>query len=338
MAVFTPVSEADARALLAHYDLGEFVAIEGIESGIENSNFFLSTRKDGKTTQYVLTLFEVLRAEQLPFYLNFCGHLAQFGLPAPAPKVDRRGRTLFELHGKPGAIVSKLEGRPLLAPEPRHCAQLGELLARMHVAAASFEGTQPNLRGLAWWQQVVPRLLGFLSAAERALIESELAFQTALADTPAYRRLPRSAVHADLFRDNAMFDGDRLSGVFDFYFAGVDTWLFDLCVCLNDWCIERASGALSPGHAQALLDAYDARRPLSADELELLPLLLRSAAMRFWVSRLYDLHLPRPAAMLKAHDPGHFERVLRARIEHPFRYARPTQPAASTATAVSDPA
>jgi homoserine kinase type II len=318
MAVFTPVSAAEARMLLARYDLGEFVALRGIESGIENSNFFLTTTRG----EYVLTLFERLAAEQLPFYLNFTSHLTMHGLPVPGPKVDRQGHALFMLHGKPGAIVSKLHGAPVLDPDAQHCAQLGATLARMHLAAQSFEGTQPNLRGLAWWQEVVPQLRPMLGDAERTLIDDELRFQTALAATPEYARLPRSAVHADLFRDNAMFDQGRLSGIFDFYFAGVDTWLFDLAVCLNDWCLDRRTHGpateLDTDKVQALLRAYAALRPFTGEERALLPALLRTAAMRFWVSRLADLHMPRDAALLKAHDPGHFERILRARRERPF--------------------
>lgn len=320
MAVFTPVSEADAAQLLTHFDLGEFRGIRGIESGIENSNFFITTYKNGRETDYVLTLFERLSAEQLPFYLNFTSHLAMHGLPVPGPKVDKQGHALFTLNGKPGAIVSKLHGRPVAAPSPAQCAQLGATLASMHIAASDYEGSQPNLRGLAWWQEIVPLVRPFLSKEQRELIDDELAFQTSLSTSAGYQALPRSAVHADLFRDNAMFDGETLSGVFDFYFAGVDTWLFDLAVCLNDWCIVRDNGAehgalLAP-HVQGLLAAYSAVRAPTDEEIEFTDALLRQAALRFWVSRLWDFHLPRDAKMLIAHDPTHFERILRLRRTH----------------------
>jgi homoserine kinase type II len=322
MAVFTPVSEAQARELLTHFDLGEFRAIRGIESGIENSNFFLTTLKNHRETDYVLTLFERLSAEQLPFYLNFTSHLAMHGLPVPGPKVDRQGHALFTLNGKPGAIVSKLHGKPVVAPSPAQCAQLGATVASMHLAAQDYEGTQPNLRGLPWWQAVVPQIRPHLSDDLRELIDEELAFHTALAQTTEYQALPRSAVHADLFRDNTMFEGDTLSGIFDFYFAGVDTWLFDLCVCLNDWCIVRDGsaqhGALLPDHVQALLAAYTAVREPTPDEIALTDALLRQAAFRFWVSRLWDYHLPRDASLLKVHDPAHFEKILRMRRTRPF--------------------
>ena len=157
-------------------------------------------------------------------------------------------------------------------------------------------------------------VLPFLDESQNTLIRSELAYQNHVAQGSAYAALPRGPVHADLFRDNVMFEGERLTGFFDFYFAGVDTWLFDLAVCLNDWCITRDDGLNEPVRTQAMLDAYQTVRPLTAAERQLLPAMLRAGALRFWVSRLWDFYLPREAAMLKPHDPSHFERVLRGRV------------------------
>jgi homoserine kinase type II len=196
------------------------------------------------------------------------------------------------------------------------------MLARMHRAAADFPMVQPNLRGLAWWRETVPVVRPFLTPEQRTLIDAELAFQQQLAASPAYAALPRGAIHADLFRDNVMFDatesGDRLTGLFDFYFAGVDTYLFDIAVCLNDWCIDLASGRLEEARAAALVAAYAAERALTGSERRLLPAVMRGAALRFWLSRLWDLHLPRDASLLTAHDPAHFERVLRERVAAPW--------------------
>jgi homoserine kinase type II len=192
------------------------------------------------------------------------------------------------------------------------------MLARMHMAGRSFQREQPNLRGLPWWNDTVPLVLPHLDPAQATLLRAELAFQNHVAASPAYAALPRGPVHADLFRDNVMFDGTELTGFFDFYFAGVDTWLFDLAVCLNDWCIDLPTGANDTARAQAFLAAYARVRPLSAAERQLLPAMARAGALRFWISRLWDFHLPREASMLKPHDPTHFERVLRQRIARPL--------------------
>jgi homoserine kinase type II len=313
MAVFTEVSHDEASALLRRLGLGELQSLRGIQGGIENTNYFAST----EAGEYVLTLFERLTHDQLPFYLHLMKHLAQHGIPVPDPAPDADGDLLHTVCGKPAAVVNRLAGSSELAPGPAHCAAVGGMLARMHLAGRTFDRRQPNLRGLAWWNETVPVVLPYVEPAQAALLRSELAYQNHVADSAAYAALPRGPVHADLFRDNVMFDGDRLSGFFDFYFAGVDTWLFDLAVCLNDWCVDLPTGAADAQRSASFLEAYQAVRPLTAAERRLLPAMLRAGALRFWISRLWDYHLPREASLLKAHDPAHFERVLRQRLAAP---------------------
>ncbi len=320
MAVFTEVSPQEAAGLLSDLDLGTLQSMQGATSGIENTNYFVSTTKG----DYVLTLFERLSYEQLPFYLNLMHHLANRGIPVPAPQANAKGEILHTLKGKPAAVVTRLKGRNQLAPQAADCAQVGAMLARMHEAGLDYPHQQPNLRGLAWWEETIPVVRPHLNADQVALIEAELVFQQELARSASYKALPGGPIHADLFRDNVMFDGPVLSGFFDFYFAGCDTFGFDIAVCLNDWCIDLDTGALDPVRAQAFVAAYDAQRPLTDDELVLLPALLRSAALRFWTSRLWDYYLPRDAAMLKPHDPTHFERVLTLRRNQPWSYQRGT--------------
>ncbi len=321
MAVFTEVSPADATALLKTLDLGELVELKGITGGIENTNYFLTSQRDGSQRQHVLTLFERLSFEQLPFYLHLMQHLAAHGIPVPNPVATPKGEILLKVKGKPAALVNRLSGHSELAPTADHCAQVGAMLARMHLAGRDYPRHQPNLRGLPWWNDTVPVVLPYMDEAQAQLLRSELAYQNHVAASAAYAALPRGPVHADLFRDNVMFDQGQLSGFFDFYFAGVDTWLFDLAVCLNDWCIDLPTGAHDAERAQAFVAAYQSVRPLEAAERQLLPALLRAGALRFWVSRLWDFHLPREASMLKAHDPTHFERVLRERAERPVTIA-----------------
>ncbi len=312
MAVFTAVSLDDLAPWLKQFPLGKAEAIKGIASGIENSNFFITTERG----QYVLTIFENLGFEQLPFYLNLMRHLAEHGVLVPAPVANASGELVVPLHGKPAAIVSKLEGHSQLDPRPVHCAAVGAMLARMHLAARDFPMHQPNLRALPWWTETTPQVLPYLGQDEAALLRAEMAFQTEFAAGDTYRALAQGPVHADLFRNNVMFDGERLTGFFDFYFAGCDTWLFDVAVTVNDWCIDLGTGRLDPARVRALLDAYHAVRPFTeAEQLAWQPM-LRAAALRFWLSRLYDFHQPRAAEMLTPHDPVHFERILRERIAH----------------------
>ncbi len=315
MAVFTEVTAEQAQALLGELKLGELRELRGIEGGIENTNYFATTSEG----EYVLTLFERLTFEQLPFYLHLMKHLAQRGIPVPDPAANRDGDILHTVCGKPAAVVNRLRGKSELAPGVDHCAAVGAMLARMHLAGRDFNRSQPNLRGLPWWNDTVPVVLPYLDEAQATLLRAELAFQNHVATSSACAALPRGPVHADLFRDNVMFHEGELTGFFDFYFAGVDTWLFDIAVCLNDWCIDLPTGAHDAQRAAAFLQAYAAVRPLSRAERSLLPAMARAGALRFWISRLWDYYLPREASMLKPHDPTHFERVLRQRVAQPVQ-------------------
>ena len=316
MAVYTEVSDEQAQALVNTLDLGTLTALQGISGGIENSNFFMTTEKDGVASTHVLTLFERLSHAQLPFYLELMRHLADKGVAVPAPVPNAEGAILHTVCGKPAAVVSKLAGKSQLAPTTVHCAALGETLANMHLAGQDYPSTQRNLRGLPWWNETVPAITPHLSDAQRALLAQELAFQNHCQAEALYQALPSGPVHADLFRDNAMFEGETLTGIFDFFFAGNDSLLFDLCVCLHDWCIDLATGVWEDGRVQALLQAYQAVRPLTAAERQMLNPMLRAAALRFWISRLWDFYLPREASMLTPHDPTHFERILTQRSQH----------------------
>jgi homoserine kinase type II len=318
MAVFTEVSASKAQELLTQLQLGDLLDFQGIQGGIENTNYFLTS----SVGAYVLTLFERLTHQQLPFYLHLMKHLAHHGFPVPDPVANSDGDILLTVEGKPAAVVNRLMGRSELAPTPLHCHAVGDTLARMHLAGKDYNRHQPNLRGLTWWNETVPVVLPFLNASQSSLIQNELAFQNHVANSSAYAALPCGPVHADLFRDNVMFEGTgdtlQLTGFFDFYFAGVDTWLFDLAICLNDWCIDLDTGSLDAEKTTALLAAYQVVRPLIAAERHLLNPMLRAGALRFWTSRLWDFHLPREASMLTPHNPTHFERVLRQRLAHPI--------------------
>ncbi len=321
MAVFTPIEIEDiSQWITQDFDIGQANAIRGIHGGIENSNFFLDTIKDGKKQEYVLTIFERLSAQQLPFYLELMHHLANKGVPVPKPIENKQGEILFTLKGKPAAIVTKLPGLSRMQPEANHCALVGEMLAKMHLAGKDFPKSQENLRSLAWWQKTIPQILQHLNTSQKELITHELKTQEDFFSSGTYDGLPQGASHCDLFRDNVLFDpkgtdtsDDQLGGFFDFYFAGTDKWLFDIAVTANDWCLAANKQDLDPACLNAFMQAYQRVRPLTKEEQASWPLMLRAAALRFWVSRLWDFFLPRDAQMLTPHDPTHFERILLSR-------------------------
>jgi homoserine kinase type II len=308
LSVYTPVSDAELAAWLASYSVGRLVSCEPIEAGIENTNYFVTTTQG----RYVLTLFERLPADELPFYINLMAHLARHGIPCPAPIADLSDQYLRRLNSKPAALVTRLPGRSVERPGRGECAELGALLGRMHLAARSYPAYLENPRGARWWRLAARQVAPFLDERRKALLEGELQFQA----QHRFPDLPRGPVHADLFRDNALFDEGRISGVIDFYFAGIDCLLYDVAVCVNDWCLvdAQADRSLDEGRTRTLLVASHAVRPFPALEREAWPAMLRAAALRFWLSRLHDFHLPRPGMLVHAHDPEHFRDILELRM------------------------
>lgn len=301
MSVFTTVSPEQARAWLRNYSIGSLVDLEGILSGIENTNYFLTTSH----SRYVLTLFEKLTSKELPFYLNLMAHLSNHGVPAPKPIANLQNEFLGELNGKPAAIVTRLPGKPVMDPTPDHCALVGEQLADMHLSGQTFKQHLDNLRCAKWWTAVAPEIYPFLSDEDAQLLRSEIEYQAGI----SRQGLPRGPVHADLFRDNVLIDGDNVGGIIDFYFACVDSLIYDVAITVNDWCSDL-DASLDRQRSEAMLKAYASVRSFTDLERELWPAMLRAGALRFWVSRLYDFHLPRPGELTHAHDPEPFRRLL----------------------------
>lgn len=311
MSVFTSVSADRLSAWLGHYAIGRLVEYQGIPAGVQNSNFFITTTLG----RYVLTLFESIPRSELPFYLYLMAHLAHHGLPVPAPIANRDNEYLGTLSERPAALVARLTGQSDMRPTADRCARLGAMLAGLHLAGLSYGRRQDNPRGARWCEHTGKSVRPHLPGDERELLDAELAFQ-ARQDLSA---LPHGVIHADLFRDNVLWDGEYIGGVIDFYFAGNDVLLFDVAVTVNDWC-TAPDGALDPVRTDALLSAYHAERPFTKSELACWPAMLRAAALRFWLSRAEDLHLPKPGEMVQVKDPGEYRDILRARIAgtHPL--------------------
>lgn len=317
MAVFTVVTDEEVRSLLHQYEIGSLIKLTGISAGIENTNYFLDTSNG----HFVLTIFEVLTAQQLPFYVELMHCLASREVPVPMPQTRSDGQRISTLQGKPAIIVTKLPGQWVKHPTVKHCNLAAQTMARAHLAAQDFDIHQPNLRGLSWWQTTAPVVTPYLSIEQSNLLQTALAEQIELSQSGVLGSLPYGPAHCDYFRDNVLFAGSdhepTMGGVIDFYFAGCDYWVFDLAVAINDWCIDITTGEFFVEHVTSWLEAYQRIRPLSEQERLVWPQMLRAAALRFWISRLYDYHLPRPAQTLTPHDPYHFERILKLRFEQP---------------------
>ena len=295
MSVYTTVGRAELAAWLEPLALGALSDFAGIAAGMQNSNYFVTAGG----VRRVLTVFEHLTPEQLDFYLALMAHLAARGIPCPQPLADSQGRHWRMLAGKPAALLSCLPGTDIEKASARDCAQLGATLARLHLAAADFPNPQPNPCGAAWREKVGRELLPQVNPDEYGRLLTELEFQA----TQDYSKLPQGIIHGDLFRDNVLWQGEQLSGVLDFYFAGSDALLFDLAVVANDWCHDVAS-------LRELVAGYASVRPIADAEAQAWPALRRAAALRFWLLRLEIRHRPRTGAIVTIKDPDQFGRLL----------------------------
>ena len=309
MSVYTTVTLAELDAWLARYTIGGLVELAPIAAGIENTNYFVTTEQG----RYVLTLYERLPAAELPFYLNLMAHLARAGAKVPAPEPDRTGALFSLLNGKPAGLVERIDGVSVRHPTIDHCAAVGTALGELHLASQTYRARLTNRRGPAWWRQMARVVQPFLTPEQKDLLGNEVKFQIGFGKG----KLPKGAIHGDLFCNNVLFHDGRVAGIIDFGFAATDFFAYDLAITVNDWCLINPDCRLDPMRVAALIHAYNAVRPLNDDEREQWPSLLRAAALRFWVSRLHDLHLPRQGELTHAHDPGEFERILRDRVASP---------------------
>lgn len=307
MAVYTEVTDDDLAAFVAAYDIGEPVSFKGIAEGVENSNYLLATTQG----QFILTLYEKrVDPGDLPFFLGLMDHLAERGLTCPLPVKGRDGEALRRLCGRPAAIVTFLDGVSVRRPTALHCAELGRALGELHDAGQGFAIRRPNALSVGGWRPLAEAARGRSDAVSPGLDGEIAAELDHLEQGFASLDLPQGVIHADLFPNNVLFLGDRLSGLIDFYFACDDSYAYDVAVCLNAWCFELdASFNVTKG--RALLTAYDAARRLSDAEAAALPTLARGAAIRFLLTRLVDWLDTPPGAMVKKLDPLEYLKKLR---------------------------
>ncbi|MEP7222580.1 MAG: homoserine kinase [Novosphingobium sp.] len=311
MAVYTQLDDAALAELVDAFDLGRLVSCKGIAEGISNSNWLVDTAKGDKASRYILTMYETrTEVSDLPFFLGLMDHMAARGCPVPRTIHDTSGAAYRLLKGKAVALIEFLPGVSVSRPSPAQARVVGAALAQVHLAAADFAGQRANGMGPAEWQRLAqacgPEGLASISPELAALVLREL--PAVVSQWPA--DLPRSVIHADLFPDNVLMTGDRVSGLIDFYFACTDTTAYDVAVTHAAWCFDAQGGNFDAGLSAALLEGYESVRPLSVAERSALPLLARGAAIRFTMTRAYDWLNTPEGALVTRKDPMAFARRL----------------------------
>jgi homoserine kinase type II len=317
MAVYTDVSFEDLEVVLGDYDIGQPLSFKGIAEGVENSNFYLQTDRGS----YFLTLYEKrVHEADLPFFLGLMEHLAARGIFCPQPVRRKDGKQWTKINGRPAALVSFLTGLSVRRPDVVHCASAGDALARLHEAGADFTIRRANALGISGWSDLVEKTASGADGIERGLRDVIAAsYREVKARWPG--GLPSGVIHADLFPDNVLFTNAQVSGLIDFYFACNDAFAYDLAIMLNAWCFET-DGAYNLTKGQSLLSAYRKRRALSDAEAAALPILCTGAALRFLLTRLFDLLNHDPMALVRPKEPRDFSKRLRfhMRVKSPAEY------------------
>lgn len=301
MSVYTSVGRDDLCRFLEDYNLGALIVHRGIAGGITNTNYFVDTERG----RFVLTLFETLKLEELPFFLQLKAHLNRKGVACPAPVPRKDGQLCAVLCGKPAAMITCLNGADIDNPDAEQCFNVGKMLAQMHLAGADFPGKMANPRGAAWWTESAQRLSGCLNAADNHLLQDEIRCLAA-----QNRQLPAGIIHADLFKDNVLMYGQEVAGFIDFYYACNGIFVYDIAIAVNDWTRDAAAARLVPALQAAFMAGYRSVRPLSAEEENALPAAHRAACVRFWVSRLLDFHFPPEGEMTFTKNPDVFRDLL----------------------------
>lgn len=297
MAVFTKVARGDLETFLKNYDLGTVRSFDGIAEGVENTNYKLVTDKG----RYILTLYEKrVEEKDLPFFLSLMDHLAQNGVPTARPITRKDGAQLGTLCSRPAALIEFLNGKAVETPNAAQAFFAGRALAEMHRATATFKGSRTNALGPEGWQTLLAKCASRADEVQNGLT-AELT--SVLDDVSSLwpKSLPRGVIHADLFPDNVLFNGDEVGGLIDFYFACTDFYAYDLAVTLNSWAFP--GNAFDGAIAAALTEGYQTLRPLSDTERAALPLLCRGAALRFILTRLWDLLNHNESWLVTPKDP-----------------------------------
>jgi homoserine kinase type II len=311
VSVYTKITLSELKFFFDRYDLGTVIDFEGIANGIDNSNYFVETTQG----RFVLTLFETLTLDELPHYIKLLTYLANYHIPCPRPQLDKQGNAVRLLNNKPAAIFKRLAGVAIVHPTHAHCQQIGLQLAELHDCIQNYKFPKTS-NVLEECRTLFNKIESQLIVADRMLIDDELRFQTQYQPED----LPTGVIHADLFRDNVLFDGNKLSGVLDFYMANNGTLLFDIAITANDWCCDK--GVFNTDKVAVLLAAYEVLRPLNPQEKQHWQTQLRLAALQFWLLRLeHQLYL-RQGDIVQQKDPLFFRRLLeqhRCSTEQPWR-------------------
>ncbi len=295
------------------FNLGPLRSFRGVKEGVENTTYFLTF--DSQKT--VLQIFEEHKSYEVPFFLDFNKRLFSDGVPTAVPIVNKKEFLFSLLHDKPAVLYPLIPGKTLNSPDKDACYQIGANLAKIHKFSKGYPLSRKNHRWFDWWESKVDVVKTLIPTDQKTILESQIERTKEL--FRSYKALPKGLIHGDLFKDNALFLENRLSGIIDFYNACEGLFIYDLTIAVNDWC-SLNNGKLDVMKTCSLITGYESIRTLTIDEIELWPLVIETAAFRFWMLRLVALWKKKRGgvdAPPHVKDPAPFLKILINRRRDP---------------------
>ncbi len=311
MAVFTKLSDSDFKAILSHYNIGDYKNSEGIAEGVENTNYKLETTKGN----FILTVYEKrVKADDLPFFMNLQKKLNEIGFPCPMPIDNDEGKLISKIKDKNFTIVTFLKGKSPKTIGNDEVSEAGHILGFFHKLSSGFgrDIYRPNTMAKSFWIETYSKVK---EKAESHFTDLKSATEKAFNLVNKWPdELPKGVIHADFFPDNVLYNQGKISGVIDFYMACNDLLSYDLAIALNSWCFEK-DHAFNITKARLMLKAYNKTRKLSEEELENLPVLCIGASLRFLSTRLFDYFNQNQDALVKVKDPREYLEKLKFHLQ-----------------------
>ena len=309
MSVYTKINEEELKNHLNQYSIGSPISLTGISDGIENTNYLLKT----DLKEYIFTIFENIDGGNITNYLMFMNHLSERGLLCPNVMKSKKDELFIKIKNKPSAIIEKLSGKSIISTDNTQCSMIGNLLAKFHNCGSDFNIDLKNTRGIEWCTESFKKLSSVITVSQSEIISRAIEMQKDL----IAQDLPVGTIHADLFRDNVLFHDNKVSGMIDFYYSCKGYLIYDLAVVVNDWCSDL-SGKLIIDKCKNMMISYSGQRNININEFKYWQHALVAGALRFYLSRLLDLHYPKIGEITHIKDPGVFENILIDRLNNKY--------------------
>jgi homoserine kinase type II len=322
MAVHTKISREQLANHLLNYNIGELLDFQEIVEGIDNSNFIIKTSKN----KFIFTIFEArINVDSLPYFINLKKHLQLQGIPCPKPIEGNNGEIILNFGNKKSTIVSFLDGASLKPKEDGyysnitadHCYQIGEILAKMHLATLSYKLHRDNDLAIDGLQKLFYKFQDLLQNYDQEIF-SLITQEISVIKNSWNPNLQSSACHLDLFPDNVFFQDDKISAVIDFYFSANDLLIYDLAIVINAWCFDKT--IFNQEKFLSLVNGYKKIKKLSIEEIIFLPTALKCASMRFLITRLHDYFFTPKNSLVKVKDPQEYKAKLQFFINNKINF------------------